>query len=94
MTRENPSDRGLWNRTAFSWDSDECIAQVMDRGTPHDWRILGRAAQTDAELRRRMRDIISRVPLPLPHFWLALLASQGEQINWDAPLPDYAEAGT
>ena len=94
MTREQPSARGLWNRQAFSWDSDECIAQVMDRGTPDDWRVLGRAAKAEPALRRRMLRIVERVPLPLPRFWLAVLAACGEVVDWEVEVPSYAEAGT
>jgi hypothetical protein len=31
-------------------------------------------------------------PGALPHFWLAALASLGEQVDWTAPVPDYYAA--
>jgi hypothetical protein len=32
------------------------------------------------------------VPLPFPHFWLAALASLGDPVDFDAPVPDYYAA--
>lgn len=80
----------LWNRDAFDPASDETLAQVLDRGSVADWRELYRLMETDAGLRRRVKSLVARVPLPLPHFWLAALASLGESVDYDAPLPDYA----
>ena len=40
-------------------------------------------------LRARLKRIVLTVPLPLPHFWLAALASLGEDVDLDATLPDY-----
>jgi hypothetical protein len=34
------------------------------------------------------------VPLPLPHFWLAALASLGEVVDMDAAVPGYYDAST
>lgn len=78
----------LWNRTGFDPRSDEMVAQVMDRGTLSDWRELYRLAEADPALRRRMRGIIARVPLPYPHFWLAALANLGELVDYDMKMPE------
>jgi hypothetical protein len=53
------------------------------------WRALYRLAATDAALRSRIRHIVLTVPLPLPHFWLAALASLGEPVDIGAAVPDY-----
>jgi hypothetical protein len=36
-------------------------------------------------------DLVARVPLPLPYFWLAAIASLGETVNYDRELPNSAE---
>jgi hypothetical protein len=81
--------RALWNRAELDLGSDEMLAQVLDRGSMQDWRELYRLAQCDPRLRTRIKRIVSTVPVPLPQFWLAALASLGEPIeNW-SDLPDY-----
>lgn len=85
--------RALWNRSTLDLRSDETIAQILDRGEMDCWRALYRLAKGDPELRGRMVRIIHRVPLPLPRFWLAALASLGEPVDLDAPLPSYEDSG-
>jgi hypothetical protein len=85
MTLER--SRALWNRSGLDLASDEVIAQLLDRGDIHDWRTLYDLASRDPDLRARIHRIVRTVPLPLPHFWLAALASLGEQVNLAAPLP-------
>jgi hypothetical protein len=65
---------------------------ILDRGTLSDWRALYRLAAHDPTLRSRIRRLVLTVPLPLPRFWLAALASLGEPVDWDAPVPDYYES--
>lgn len=84
--------RALWNRTTISLQSDEILAQLLDRGSLDDFRALYALAATDSALRRRMRDIVSRVPLTAPYFWLAALASLGEPA-FDCEPPSYTEQG-
>jgi hypothetical protein len=81
--------RALWNRAKLDLDSDETLAQLMDRGECEAWRELYARARTDALLRRRMLAAVLRVPLALPHFWLAALTSLGEVVDFDAKLPSY-----
>jgi hypothetical protein len=76
-----------WNRSRFDLESDEMLAQVLDRGDLPAWRELYRLAAEDAMLRRRILAVILRVPLPYPSFWLAALASLGETIDWSLPVP-------
>lgn len=89
---ELETSRALWNRLGLDLASDEVVAQLMDRGKMTEWRALYRMSNTDAHLRSRMKRIVSTVPLSLPHFWLAALASLGESIDWKAPVPDYFES--
>jgi hypothetical protein len=85
--------RALWNRTALDLRSDEVLAQILDRGEMDAWRAIYRLARRDPELRQRIRRVVATVPLPLPHFWLAALASLGEPVDVGAAVPDYADAG-
>ena len=84
--------RALWNRTTLDLSSDEVLAQLLDRGTMSDWRKLYRLAGSDPTLRGRLKRIVLTVPVPLPRFWLAALASLGEAVDWGAPVPDYYES--
>ncbi len=86
--------RALWNRTELDLTSDEQLAQLLDRGDMHDWRSLYGLARKDPVLRQRMARIVMTIPLPLPRFWLAALASLGERIDLGATLPEYSETGT
>ena len=83
--------RALWNRTHANLDSDEVLAQILDRGEMTTWRQLYRMAQSDPTLRARIARIIRAVPTPLPRFWLAALADLGEPVDLAAPVPDYVE---
>lgn len=77
-----------WNRDRLDLDSDEVLAQVLDRGDLAAWRELYGLAASNALLRQRLLAAIRRVPLPYPHFWLAVLAGLGEAIDWTEPLPE------
>ena len=79
--------RALWNRSAFDPESDEILAQILDRGELAAWRELYALACSDAALRRRIARIVATVPLPLPRFWLALLAGMGEVVDFGAVPP-------
>jgi hypothetical protein len=85
--------RALWNRTELDLRSDEMLAQILDRGDLTDWRELFALAKADPALRRRIIDVVARVPVPLPRLWLAALASLGEQVDLDMALPRYEDAG-
>ncbi|MBI1876239.1 MAG: hypothetical protein HYS05_20430, partial [Acidobacteria bacterium] len=82
------------NRTAFTLESDEQLAQILDRGGIAAWRAIYRLARTDATLRARIKQIARTVPLPLPRFWLAALADLGEPVDLGAAVPDYYELTT
>jgi hypothetical protein len=86
------TSRALWNRSSLDLESDEVLAQLLDRGEMAAWRALYRVARADARLRARIKRIVLTVPLPLPRFWLAALASLGEPVDWSAPVPDYFES--
>jgi len=85
--------RALWNRNALDLDSDEVLAQILDRGEMAAWRALYRLARDDARLRQRIRAIVLAAPVALPRFWLAALASLGEHVDLGAKLPDYYATG-
>ena len=84
--------RALWNRNTLDLRSDEVLAQILDRGELADWRELYRLAHADTKLRERIRRLVLTVPLPLPRFWLAALASLGDPVDYDVPVPDYYDA--
>lgn len=88
------ASRALWNRTGLDLESDEVLAQLLDRGEMAAWRALYRLARADEPLRRRLRRVVHTVPLPLPRFWLAALASLGEDIDLGTDLPSYYEGTT
>ncbi len=53
-----------------------------------DWRALYALARDDAPLRQRIVQIVGRVPMYLPHFWLAAMKSLGEVVELSAVAPD------
>lgn len=83
------TSRALWNRSGLDLNSDEVLAQILDRGEMAAWRALYALARTDGHLRARIKSIVLTTPLPLPRFWLAALASLGEPVDFDARVPDY-----
>lgn len=84
--------RALWNRSRLDLESDEVLAQILDRGELAAWRELYRRAGGPAPqavaLRRRILDICRAQPLALPHFWLAAMAGLGENVDPYPTLPD------
>jgi hypothetical protein len=83
------ASRALWNRTELALESDEVLAQILDRGEMAAWRALYRQARTDPHLRARITRIVLTVAVPLPRFWLAALADLGEAVDLAAAVPDY-----
>jgi hypothetical protein len=83
------TSRALWNRSGLDLASDEVLAQILDRGELASWRVLYGLAETDARLRARIKRIVLTVPVALPRFWLAALASLGEAVDLGAEVPDY-----
>ena len=73
--------RALWNRCALDLGSDEVLAQLLDRGDMADWRALYQLAKHEPALRQRIAHLAATVPLPLPRFWLAALASLGDPVD-------------
>jgi len=76
-----------WNRSRLDLDSDEVLAQILDRGDLAAWRELYALAAKDQHLRSRILGIVGRVPLPFPGFWRAAMSSLGERVDWSAPVP-------
>lgn len=81
--------RALWNRRGLDLRSDEVLAQLLDRGEMPAWRELYALARADPSLRKRIARIVTTVPTPLPHFWLAALKGLGEDVDVGAETPDY-----
>jgi hypothetical protein len=84
----------LWNRSRLALESDEVLAQLLDRGTMADWRRLYAMAAQEPRLRARLHRIITTVPVPLPRFWLAALSALGEDVDLTTAVPDYYERTT
>lgn len=80
--------RALWNRDRLDLESDEVLAQVLDRGSLEDWRALYALAAGDPALRRRIVKLVALVPMYLPHFWLAAMQSLGEVVAMSAVARD------
>lgn len=85
------ASRALWNRSRADLQSDEVLAQVLDRGEMAAWRALYRLARTDPKLRARITRIVLTVPVPLPRFWLSALGDLGEEVDLAVSIPDYYE---
>ena len=81
--------RALWNRTSLDLRSDEVLAQLLDRGEMAAWREIYALASADASFRRRIHHIVRTVPLPMPYFWLAALATLGESVTFEVAPPPY-----
>ncbi len=80
--------RALWNRERLDLESNEILAQIVDRGSLEDWRALYQllCAEGDqaSRLRERIHEILFKVPTGRPHFWLAVLAGLGHRVDWSA----------
>jgi hypothetical protein len=81
--------QALWNRQSLDLESDEVLAQIMDRGELEAWRALCRLASGPGcearRLRQRIIKVCRTVPLSFPHVFLAAMAALGEDIE---PYPE------
>ncbi len=81
--------QALWNRSHLDLESDEVLAQILDRGELEAWREIYRLASgTDddaARLRHRILRLCQTVPLSFPHLFIAAMGALGESIE---PYPD------
>ncbi len=79
----------LWNREGLALESDEVLAQILDRGGLPDWREIYRLASERtaeaARLRRRIVRLCRTVPIAFPNLFLAAMAHLGEPLE---PFPD------
>jgi len=82
------SSRALWNRKRLDLRSEEIIAQILDRGETAAWREIYLLARDDVSLRRRMLSVVKRIPIGFGRFWLAALASLGEDVDLGMTLPE------
>jgi hypothetical protein len=83
------TSRALWNRSSLALESDEVLAQLLDRGEIEAWRELYRLASEPGEeaaaLRRRILRLCQTIPLSFPHVFIAAMGALGEPIE---PYPD------
>ena len=87
------TSRALWNPSHLDLRSNETLAQILDRGDIADWQELYQLAGADKLIRERIHQIVRTVPLPMPYFWLAALASLGEPVDFSVKLHSYADQG-
>lgn len=84
--------RALWNRNGLNLESDEVLAQILDRGEIEAWREIYRLATgpepSAVALRKRIIHICRTVPIGFPHFFLAAMGSLGEPLE---PYPEVAK---
>lgn len=87
--------QALWNRTHLALDSDEVLAQILDRGELEAWRELYRLAsgpgEEAAKLRRRILRLCQTVPLAFPHLFIAAMGALGEPIDPYPSVPPPAD---
>lgn len=73
------TSRALWNRAGLALESDEVLAQLLDRGELEAWRELYRIAsgsdEQAAALRRRILRLCRTVPLSFPHLFIAAMGA-------------------
>ena len=89
------SSQALWNRTGLALESDEVLAQLLDRGEPAAWRELYRLAsgpgEAATELRRRILRLCQTVPLAFPHLFIAAMEALGGPIEPYPSVPPPAD---
>lgn len=83
------SSRAMWNRGRPALESDEVLAQILDRGELEAWReiyrLAGQSGEEAAALRQRIVRLCRTVPLSFPHLFLAAVGALGEEID---PYPE------
>src|SRR6185295_5219815 len=93
MSFDLSRSRALWNRNGLNLDSDEVLAQILDRGEMEAWREIYRLATgpdpSAVALRKRIVRICRTIPIGFPHFFLAAMGSLGEPLE---PYPDVPES--
>ncbi len=86
------ASQALWNRSRPALESDEVLAQILDRGELEAWREIYRLATGPGEeataLRRRILHLCRTVPLSFPHLFLAALGALGEDLEPYPEVPD------
>ncbi len=91
MSFDLSQSRALWNRNGFNLESDETLAQILDRGEVEAWREIYRLATgsdpSAVALRKRIVHICRTVPIAFPHLFLAAMGSLGEPLD---PYPEVA----
>ncbi|HEV7668430.1 MAG TPA: hypothetical protein VGS22_07895 [Thermoanaerobaculia bacterium] len=85
MSFDLSRSQALWNRDHLDLESDEQLAQILDRGEIEAWREIYRLAsgsdESAARLRHRIVHLCRTVPLSFPHLFLAAMGSLGEELD-------------
>ena len=65
--------RALWNRSQLALESDEVLAQLLDRGEVSTWRALYQLARTDRRFEKviAFQDVASFVRATADDRWVA-----------------------
>lgn len=89
------TSQALWNRERLALESDEVLAQILDRGELEAWREVYRLASGPgveaARLRRRILHLCRTVPLSFPHLFIAAMGSLGEPVDPYPAVPPPAD---
>ena len=89
------ASQALWNRQRLDLESDEVLAQILDRGELGAWRELYRLASAPGEegarLRRRILHLCRTVPLSFPHLFIAAMGALGEPVDPYPTVPPPAD---
>jgi hypothetical protein len=79
------TSQALWNRGSFALESDEVLAQILDRGEMAAWREIYQLAAGPSEeaaaLRRRILRLCRTVPLSFPHLFIAAMRALGQPVE-------------
>src|SRR5262245_7009761 len=89
------TSQALWNRSYLDLESDEVLAQILDRGELEAWREVYRLAsgpgEEAARLRHRILRLCQTVPLSFPHLFIAAMGALGEPIEPYPQVPPPAD---
>jgi hypothetical protein len=79
------TSQALWNRSNLALESDEVLAQILDRGEMAAWREIYQLAAGPSEeaaaLRRRILRLCRTVPLCFPHLFIAAMRALGQPVE-------------
>src|SRR2546425_4968537 len=89
MTNRIDRSRALWNRQDANLESDETLAQLLDRGEMTVWREVFPVGPTRVQLWRRFEGIVFKVPLKMAPLLLAAPPRPGGTGAWNVPISHF-----